>query len=122
MYKFEVKSEDNIVLITFEGLLSQKDGCRVFEDLSRKLKTFDTSKYNLIVDTQELKASKQDSVDNIKRTIELFVKTPFKGRYNVVPKSIIADLQAKRVSGNDVFSKITPIKSYESLLKLPVNL
>ncbi|APM40854.1 hypothetical protein BS101_20145 [Clostridium kluyveri] len=122
MYKLEIKPEKNIFLITFKGLLSKKEGEEFLSELLRKLKTFDTSKYNLVVDTQELKVSTQDSTDNIKSTIELLVKTPFKGRYNVVPKSIIAELQAKRVVKNDIFNKITPIKSYESLLKSSANL
>jgi hypothetical protein len=115
MYKFELKTNEKVFLITMSGLVSKEDGEKCLTDLQRKLKTFNTSEYYLVVDTQELKASTQDSGDNIKNTIELFVKTPFKERYNILPKSVITNLQAKRFTGNDMFSKITPVKSYEEI-------
>ena len=115
MYKLELKTSEKVFLIAMSGLISKEEGEECLNDLQRKLKTFNTSEYYLVVDTQELKASTQDSVDNIKNTIELFVKTPFKGRYNILPKSVITDLQAKRASGNDMFNKIIPVKSYEEI-------
>ena len=61
MYKFEIKSKDKVVLITLKRLISLEESYKIFEDLT----AFDTSKYNLVVDTGELKASKQDCVDSI---------------------------------------------------------
>ncbi|WP_333886554.1 hypothetical protein [Clostridium sp.] len=62
MYKFEIKFKDKVVLITLKRLISLEESYKIFEDLIGRLKTFDTSKYNLVVDTGELKASKQDCV------------------------------------------------------------
>lgn len=120
MYKLEIKSNEKVFLITMGGLISKQEGKQYLVELIEKLKTFNTSQYYLVVDTQELKASTQDSVDNIKNYIELLITTPFKERYNIVPRSSITALQAKRLVKNDMFSKIIPIRSYEEIF-LPKN-
>jgi hypothetical protein len=115
MYKIELKTNEKVLLITMSGLISKVEGETCFFDLKKRLRTFNTSEYCLIIDTQELKASKQDSVDNIKNIVELFVWKPFKVRYNIIPKSIIATLQAKKVVKSRIFRKIIPVKSYEEI-------
>lgn len=116
MYKLEIKSSEKVFLITMGGLISKQEGEEYLVDLFGKLKTFNTSEYYLIIDTQELKASAQDSVDNIKNAIELLATASFKRRYNIVPKSSITESQAKRVAKNDMINKIIPIKSYKEIL------
>jgi hypothetical protein len=118
MYKLECKSKEKIFLITFGGLLSKEEGEDFLVNLSGKLRTLNPSQYYVVVDTQDLKASGQDSLDNIKNTIELLITSKFRGYYNIVPKSIITELQAKRVVKNDMFSLIKPVKSYEEILNL----
>lgn len=121
MYKLELNPNEKVFLITMSGLLSKEEGDRYLTDLQRKLKTFNTSEYYLVVNTQELKASKQDSIDNIKNSIELIVTTPFKGLYNIVPKSVITSSQAKRVVKNDMFNKIIPVQSYEEIFSSKIS-
>lgn len=94
MYKLEMKPHHKAFVITMEGLISREESSNYMEDLSKRLKTFNTSEYYVVIDTQDLSASTQDMLDQMKKGIELLVKTPFKGRFNIVSKHIITNMQA----------------------------
>jgi hypothetical protein len=118
MYKMELKTNEKIFFITMSGFFSKEEGNKYLMDLPNKLKTFNNSDYNVVIDTQELKASSQDCVDQIKKGIELIVSAPFKGRYNIISKNLITNVQANRVGKDVNFSKINVVKSYEEVLEL----
>ncbi|WP_425806775.1 hypothetical protein ACHOLT_06930 [Desulfitobacterium sp. Sab5] len=111
MYKFEMKPSHKAFIITMGGLISREESSNYMEDLSKRLKTFNPSEYYVVIDTQNLSASTQDMLDRMKAGIEVLVKTPFKGRFNIVSKHIITNMQAKRVAGESL-SHITPVQSY----------
>ena len=117
MYKFEMKPSHKAFIITMGGLISREESSNYMEDLSKRLKTFNTSEYYVIIDTQDLSASTQDMLDRMKEGIELLVKTPFKGRFNIVSKHVITNMQAKRVAGENL-SHITPVQSYEEFVSV----
>lgn len=118
MYEFKIEPNENIVLITLNGLLSKNEWDAFLALLLEKLKSLNTSQYHVIIDTQNLKASAVDSIDNIKTAVQLFVTTPFKGRYNIVSKSVITNVQIKQIVKNHILNKITPVGSYEEILNL----
>jgi predicted transcriptional regulator len=111
MYNFQLVPNERVFLITMGGLISDQESHKYMEDLLRKLKTFNTSEYYLVIDTQELKTSKQDMLDQVKEGIELLVSTPFKGRYNIVSKALVTNMQAKRIA-YEAMNQITPVESY----------
>lgn len=118
MYQLEIKPSKKIFSITLSGILSKEEGVKLMTDLSSRLKTINTSQYYVIINAEDLNAGGQDSVDNIKAITGILETAAFKGYYNITPKSIIAELQVKRVVGNEIFNKITSVKSYEEVLRL----
>jgi len=116
MYKIELKINEKIFLINMSGFFSKEEGEKYLIDLSNKLKTFNSSEYYAVIDTQDLKASAQDCVLLMKKGIEI-ATTQFKGCYNIVSKNVITNLQAKRVGKDVSFSKINVVQSYEEVLK-----
>jgi hypothetical protein len=117
MYKMELKTNEKVFLITMSGFFSKEESNKYLIDLSNKLKTFNKSEYHVVIDTQELKASAQDCLDQIKRGIEIITATPFKGCYNIASKNVITNAQASRVGKDVNFSKINMVQSYEEVLK-----
>jgi hypothetical protein len=95
MYAIEMNPENKIFLITLSGLLSREEVKNFLVNLTGKLKTFNTSKYYLIVDMQNFKYGEQDSLDNVKKAEDLLITTPFKGLYSIKSKEcIITNLQS----------------------------
>ncbi|MGC7872709.1 hypothetical protein ACPUYX_14445 [Desulfosporosinus sp. SYSU MS00001] len=117
MYNFQLKPTEKVFLITMGGLINKQESDNYMEDLLQKLHTFKTSEYYFVLDTQELKASTQDMLDEEKKGIELLVKTPFKGRFNIASKALIANMQAKRVAGN-ALKQITTVQSYDEFVSI----
>ncbi|KLU65263.1 hypothetical protein DEAC_c28150 [Desulfosporosinus acididurans] len=117
MYNLQLKPNEKVFLITMGGLIKQQESHNYMEELLKKLKTFNTSEYYLVLDTQELQASPQDMLDEEKKGIELLVKTPFKGRFNIASKTLIANMQAKRIAG-DTLKLITTVHSYDEFVSI----
>ncbi|WP_088225495.1 hypothetical protein [Desulfosporosinus sp. FKB] len=117
MYNFQLKPTEKVFLITMGGLINKQESHQYMEDLLKKLLTFKTFEYYLVLDTQELKASTQDMLDEEKKGIELLVKTPFKGRFNIASKTLIANMQAKRIAG-DALKQITTVQSYDEFVSI----
>jgi NAD(P)H-hydrate repair Nnr-like enzyme with NAD(P)H-hydrate dehydratase domain len=112
MYNFQLKPEEKVFLITLGGLINSQEAQKAKEELLKKFKTVNTSDYYLVLDCQELKASAQDMLDQEKKNIELLVKTPFKGRFLIESKTLITNMQAKRIAGTTL-SQLTTVHSYE---------
>ncbi|MDQ7095115.1 hypothetical protein REC12_16075 [Desulfosporosinus sp. PR] len=115
MYNFQLIPNEKVFLITMGGLITDQESHKYLEDLLRKLKAFNTAEYYLVIDTQELKASQQEMLGQVKKGIELLVATPFKGRYNIISKNHITTMQANRIA-HEALTQITPVKSYDEFL------
>jgi hypothetical protein len=87
--------------------------------LEKNIRKINPSKYSLIIDARELKASPQKSIDLMEQAMKIITVTPFKNRYSITPESLIATSQIKRVGrGNDRFGDMIFVESYEEVLGL----
>ncbi|MEH7440170.1 hypothetical protein V7182_22235 [Neobacillus drentensis] len=117
MYKIEVNHEERQFLIALEGSLNMEESIAYSAELESNLSGKDLSEYDLIVDTSGLKISSHDLEDQMKRGMELIFSTPFKARYNIVPKSAVTNLQANRVGKEfELKEKFIIVQSYDEIL------
>ena len=117
MFNLQIKPEKKVFLITLGGLINNQEAQKAKEELLKKFKTVNTSEYYLVFDCQELKASAQDMLDQEKRNIELLVNTPFKGRFLIESKTLITNMQAKRIAGS-ALSQLTTVHSYDEFVSI----
>lgn len=118
MYKFELKQKEKVFLVTIGGFITKEEGNKLSSELLHIMKTFNQSEYYLIIDTQDLKASGQDSIEDVKNGMELFIRCKFKGMFNILSKNIITNVQANRIGKDVGFSKIKQVQSYDEVIKL----
>lgn len=117
MYKVEVNHEARQFYITLEGRLDSEESRDYLEELGNKMKGNNLSDYYLIVDTSGLKVSSSDLEDQMKRGMEMIFSTPFKARYNIVPKSAVTNLQANRIGKEfELKEQFIIVQSYEEIL------
>lgn len=117
MYKIELKRNEKIFMVTMSGFVSKDEGNNFISELSNQLTKFNNSEYIIVIDTQNLNASAQECVNQIKEGIDIIVKAPFKKHYNIASKNLITNMQAQRVGKDVNFNKITVMKSYEEVLQ-----
>jgi hypothetical protein len=68
---------------------------------------------------KDLKTSPQELTGLIGQAMELITNTPFRMRYSIMPKSVVATLQVRRVAREDTeFSDIIFAESYEKVLHM----
>jgi hypothetical protein len=118
MYKIEIVPTKNLFIVTMSGFMKEDESKAYLDEFRRKLRTITPSNFNIVVDTHELITASKNLTDLMKEAQELIVRTPFKKRYSIMPKSIIATSQIKRVGKDDeVFKNTTFAESYEDVLK-----
>jgi len=118
MYKMELKTNGKILLINRSGFMTQEESISYLEELKKNIKNICPTEYSIVVDSRELKASSQQLLVSIEEAMSLIAVTPFKKRYSILPKSIIATMQINRVGmGINKFNNIIFVESYEEILK-----
>lgn len=119
MYTMEIKSKERIFLITMSGFMTEEESLAYIKEYKEKIKSINSSEYNIVVDGKELKTTSQKLIGLIQEAQNLIANTPFKQRYSIMPKSTISTSQIKRVSSeNKVFDDTIFVESYEEVLKL----
>lgn len=118
MYKMELKNNEKVFLITMGGFMTEKESIDYIEELGKVIKTIDPAKYSIVIDSRELKTSSQQLIGYIEQAMELITNTPFKKRYSIIPKNVIATFQIRRiVKKDDKFNDTILVESYEEILK-----
>jgi hypothetical protein len=115
----ELKTDEKIFLITMEGFLTLNESISYIGELRKNIRKFNPSKYSLVIDAKELKASPQRSIGMMEEAMKIITTIPFKNKYSITPESLIAASQIKRVGrGNDKFCEMIFVESYEEVLGL----
>lgn len=117
MYTIELKT--NLLLITMSGVMTQEESISYIEELKKNIKEISPIDYNIVVDSRKLKKISQELSESWEQTISLINSTPFKKRYSIMPKDMIATMQGMRVGivNNEINNTIFA-ESYGELLKL----
>jgi hypothetical protein len=119
MYKIEVNHVDKTFTVTLEGSIGPEESAAYLTEMGSRLLERDFSEYYMIVDSSGLKVSSQDMEDHMKKGMGLVLSTPFKGRFNIVPKSAITNLQANRIGKEfELKENLTMVQSYEEIVEL----
>lgn len=118
MYKMEIKTNEKVFLITMSGLMTEKESVSYIEELEKNIKAINPTQYSIVVDTRELKTTSQQLIGLMEQAMELITNTIFKKRYSIMPKSLVATMQVKRVAKEDnKFNDSIIVESYEEVLK-----
>ena len=117
MYKMELKTNEKIFLITIGGFMTEEESISFIAEMKKNIKNINPTQYNIVVDSRELKTSSPQLVGLMEEAMTLLTTTPFKTRYSIMPKNIIATSQVKRVSKeNNKFNDTIFVESYEEIL------
>lgn len=115
MYKLELKANERILLITIKGLLTESESIEYIKELKKNTRSIDPVEYCLVANLRELKASPQKLRSFMEEAIAYIAATKFKKRYCIIPESVIACSQLKRIGKRD--DKFIFVQSYESILQ-----
>lgn len=119
MYTMELKT--NLLIITMSGVMTKEEGISYIEELKKNIKDISPIDYNIVVDSRKLKKISEELRESRKQAISLIASTPFKKRYNIMPKDIIATMQGLRAGiVNNEFNNTIFAESYGELLKFKV--
>ena len=118
MYKIELKTNGKILLINMSGFMTQEESISYIKELKKNIKDISPTQYSIVVDSRELKTFSQQLLGSIEESMSLITNTPFKKRYTIIPKSIIATMQIKRVGmGINKYNDTIFVESYEEIFK-----
>lgn len=120
MYSIEIKAQDKMFKVSASGSVTAQEGRNLLNELSEKASSINNiSEYSLVLDTQELKPSAQDSLEDMNKVMQFYLTTPFKARFCIFSKSLISKMQIDRVGKeHNLNDLIQPVESYEEALKL----
>jgi len=120
MYKLEFKENEKVFLVTMSGLMTKKEIMSYITEFKKKIKNFNPTEYNIVLNIKELEAFLHDFdlIDLMEKAITLIINAPFKARYNTMPKSAVAAWQMERIGKkNTSFYDTIFTESYEEVLK-----
>lgn len=112
MYKIEVDSAKKAIKAVVSGMLSVDEVKNYLAEMSSVCSKINLRDYALIIDAHEQKASSQETVPYIEKTMKFYIETPFKKRFAVVLDSAIAMSQVNRVGKKEV-EEFEMVKSIE---------
>jgi hypothetical protein len=110
-----IKADKKVLLITINGLMTEKDSISYIEELKMNIRKINPVEYSFAADLRELKTSPQNLINLMKKSIEIIASAEFKKRYIIMPESIIASSQLKRVGQEN--DKFIFVKSYNEVLE-----
>ena len=119
MYKMELKTSEKVLLINMSGFMTRTESLGCVKELENKIKEVNPTQYNIVVDADGLKTSSPELVGHMEKALDMISNTPFKMRFSILPKDIIATSQVKRVGRvDDKFKDTIFVGSYEEALDL----
>lgn len=117
MYRMELRANEKVLLITMRGLMTKVESLEYLEELKTYIRCINPKQYNVVIDTSELKTTPQNLIDLMEKAMEIITNTPFKKRYNIMPESIIAKSQVKRIAREyNTFFNTVYVNSYNEIL------
>lgn len=115
MYKIDLNTSKKTFLVTASGSIDKEEGMKLYDDVMQNIKKINPSDYSLICETSELRVSVQDSVPAMEKLMNLYLSTPFKGRYCLVSKNVVTNMQLKRVGQDDFANGFKTISSLDEI-------
>lgn len=116
MYNIKIDEIEKIFYVSASGMISKDEGQELLDDLKNRIKKMNTSNYNLIVDSLEVKVSLPDSTEVLGKVLDIYAITPFRKKVYVVPESAITASQNKRMGGGGFYNEIISVTSYQKAL------
>jgi hypothetical protein len=98
MFSVELRDRDKVFYASAGGLITREDGLNLLNDLKTNASKIDTKKFNLVIDSKEVKPSAQDTLDVLQQVMDFYMITPFNTKFLIVPKSAITVSQNKRIT------------------------
>jgi hypothetical protein len=107
MFNFNINSQKKSFHVSASGSFGVEEAKQIVEEYKNKAKGLNLKEYVLIIDSEAVSVSTPDVVPYMNELIQLYTDAPFKKKYFVSPKSVIASMQVKRVSQQDKKSENT---------------
>ncbi|WP_105617634.1 hypothetical protein [Vallitalea okinawensis] len=100
-----------------EGFFQMEDAQAYVDALKKEVSKVNPATTSLIIDSAESKPAAPDVVPLLVECTQIFHETPFKTKYYIKDKNIIATNQKKRTDDLGFFDSLTLIDSVDEVLK-----
>ena len=97
-YNFELDQKEKTFVIEVWGVYQEADAEAFMEEYNKQVNMINPANYRLIVDSVELKTSKQDMLPMLKQCLKMYKNEGFKEIVMVTPDSHTAKVQLKRTT------------------------
>lgn len=105
MSKYSMEMRGDLFYLVGEGLFSCEDARSFIYDFKTFVKKNRTNDKVLLIDNRNLKTSCQEVKPFIEEMSLLYRDTPFKKKFIMMPKSLIASMQLKRDDETGIFDQ-----------------
>ena len=116
MYKIDYKVASKSMIITFGGLFTEDEAKSFMGDYQREVSKINKKNTNLILDTTDLKTSKQDTIPMLQACLNMYLSDGFKDIVVIEMKDICAKMQTKRIA-KDFLGKVKFVSTLDEALK-----
>ncbi len=97
MYEINVNHLKKEVYVFADGFFTLEEANSFIAEYKRKTGAVNTSDYNLIVNTKDLKTSTPEVAEKLVDVIAMYMVNPYKARYSVKLSNAVAQMQVNRM-------------------------
>ncbi|WP_426350582.1 hypothetical protein ACPWSR_04880 [Alloiococcus sp. CFN-8] len=97
MYEITINPVKKEVYAFAEGFFTLEEANSFIADFKSKTSNINTSGYNLIVNTKELKTCTPEVAAKLADVMAMYIENPYKGRYIVKLESVVTQSQVNRL-------------------------
>lgn len=87
MYKMERNADENTLIITMSGFMTEEESISYKEELRKNIKDINFIQYNIAVSSRQLEASSPHLVGIREQAMALITNIPFTTRYSILPRN-----------------------------------